>query len=140
MVLVNNWDIKAAQNAVYRVDGERRPHIWYLVRDLGASLGRTAWIHQATKADTAGFAAEGFIDRVEANRVHFRYNGAWLEPRVHTMVTPADVRWVCGLLARLSDRQWRDAFRAGGFSDAEADVYIGKLREKVAEGQRIEWW
>lgn len=141
MVLMNNWDVKAAQNAIYRVEGEgNEPRTWYLVRDLGASLGKTAWIHQATKDDTAGFVKEGFIERVENNRVHFRYDGAWLEPRVHTIVTPGDVRWVCNLLARLSDRQWRDAFRAGGFNDTEATVYIERLRAKVAEGQRLEWW
>lgn len=141
MVLLNNWDIKAAQNALYRVTAEGSdPRSWYLVRDLGASLGKTAWIHQASKADTAGFAAEGFIKRVEGNRVLFQYNGAWLEPRVHTIVTPADVRWVCGLLAQLSDRQWRDAFRAGGFTKAESDVYVARLREKILEGQRLDWW
>lgn len=140
MVMFNNWDIKAAQNAVYEVtpDGKEK-RTWYLVRDLGAALGKTAWIDQATKDDTASFAREGFISRVENNRVQFHYNGSWLEPRVHSMVTPADVRWVCGLLARLTDEQWHDAFRAGGFNQQEANAYIKRLKEKIAEGQQLSW-
>jgi hypothetical protein len=140
MVMFNNWDVKAAQNATYQVEADGdSPQTWYMVRDLGASLGRTGWIDKATKDDTAGFTREGFIDRVEENRVRFRYNGAWLDPRVHSIVTPADVRWVSGLLARLSDEQWRDAFRAGGFTDEEATVYITRLKEKIAEGQKLSW-
>lgn len=140
MVLFNNWDLKAAQNAIYQSEADgQSPQTWYLVRDLGASLGKTAWIHQASKGDTAAFTAEGFIERVEGNRVHFRYKGSWLDPRVHTIATPADVRWVCGLLARLSLQQWHDAFRAGGFTDAEATAYIKRLHEKIAEGQRLGW-
>ncbi|MEQ1691181.1 MAG: hypothetical protein ABMA00_07850 [Gemmatimonas sp.] len=140
MVLFSNWDLKAAQNATYQMEtAGRSPETWYLVRDLGASLGKTAWLDRASKADTAAFIAEGFITRVEGNRVRFDYNGSWLEPRVHDIVTPADVRWVCGLLARLSLAQWHDAFRAGGFTDAEADAYIKRLREKIAEGQRLGW-
>lgn len=141
MVMFNNWDIKAAQNALYRVkDGSDGPRNWYVVRDLGASLGKSAWLNKATKADTTSFREEQFIERVEGNRVKFHYNGAWLEPKVHSIVTPADVRWVSGLLARLSPEQWRDAFRAGGFTEREAEVYIGRLQEKIAEGQRVSWW
>ena len=140
MVIFNNWDVKAAQNATYQVEADGDgPQTWYMVRDLGASLGKTGWIDKATKDDTAGFTREAFIERVEGNRVRFAYNGAWLDPRVHSIVTPADVRWVCGLLAKLSDEQWRDAFRAGGFNDEEAQVYIKRLREKIAEGQRLGW-
>jgi len=48
------------------------------------------------------------------------------------------VRWVCRLLNRLSERQWRDAFRAGGFEDDDAARYIRRLKEKVQEGLRLE--
>jgi hypothetical protein len=30
-------------------------------------------------------------------------------------ITVADVAWICERLNRVTDRQWRDAFRAGGF-------------------------
>jgi hypothetical protein len=44
MVLFNNWDLKTAQNAVYRVTHDSsNVETWFMVRDLGASLGRSAW-------------------------------------------------------------------------------------------------
>jgi len=52
-------------------------------------------------------------------------------------MTPDDVQWASALLAQLSDRQWRDAFGAGGYQPAVADRFIRKLREKVAQGRSI---
>jgi hypothetical protein len=34
-------------------------------------------------------------------------------------------------MTRLTDKQWRDAFRAGNYSDGDADRYIRKLKEKI---------
>ena len=50
------------------------------------------------------------------------------------IVTPADVVWACELLARLEDRQWADAFRAGGYAPEASARFIAKLKEKVAQG------
>jgi hypothetical protein len=47
------------------------------------------------------------------------------------------VRWICGLLARLSDRQWQDAFRAGGYEDQVATRYIRRLQQKIADGLKL---
>jgi hypothetical protein len=135
---VNNWDLKTSQNVIYRFQGEGgQPQDRYVVKDLGASLGKTAWLIPGTRNDLEGFEAEGFISTVEGNRVRFDYKGSWLEPQVVANVAPADVQWVCALLARLSPQQWSDAFRAGGYGAAEADRYIKRLRQKVAEGQEI---
>ena len=38
------------------------------------------------------------------------------------------------LLSRLSEKQWQDAFRAGGYEPATANRFISKLREKMAQG------
>jgi hypothetical protein len=138
MVLVNNWDLKSSQNEIYRVEGSGDdPSFQYVVKDLGASLGRSRWLIPGTRGDVEGFETEGFIDRVEGNRVVFEYQGAWSEPQVAGSATPADVRWICDLLARLSPQQWNDAFRAGGYSDAESARFIKRLREKVADGQNV---
>jgi hypothetical protein len=42
--------------------------------------------------------------------------------------------WTCKLMARISDQQWRDAFRAAGYQDAEQRRYITKLKSKIQEG------
>lgn len=138
-VMVNNWDVKSQQNALYRLkdDDGPGPRERYVVKDLGASLGRTAWPVGGTKADPAGFEEEPFIERVEGNRVRFAYQGSWLEPQLLRAITPADVRWTADLMSRLTPRQWSDAFRAAGFSDSEANRYIRRLQQKVTEGRNL---
>ncbi|MFL5545009.1 MAG: hypothetical protein ACJ792_09885 [Gemmatimonadaceae bacterium] len=139
-VMINNWDVKSQQNALYEIKDKDvpGPREQYMVKDLGASLGRTAWPVGGTKADPEGFEEEPFIERVEGNRVHFAYKGAWLEPQLVRSITPADVRWISELLSRLTPKQWRDAFRAAGFGDAEANRYIRRLHEKIAEGLTLD--
>jgi hypothetical protein len=44
------------------------------------------------------------------------------------------VRWIAERLARLSDKQWADAFRAGGHDRATADRFIRRIQEKIQEG------
>src|SRR5262245_34069719 len=51
-------------------------------------------------------------------------------------VAPSDVRWISILLAQLSQPQWKDIFRAGGFSDSDAVRHISRLRAKIADGRR----
>jgi hypothetical protein len=138
MVMVNNWDVKSQQNAIYRMkDDDAVPREQYMVKDLGASLGRSAWPVGGTKADPDGFDEEPFIERVEGNRVHFGYNGSWLEPQLVRSIAPADVRWIAQLLSRLTPRQWSDAFRAAGFGEAEANRYIRRMQQKIDEGLKI---
>jgi hypothetical protein len=139
MVIINNWDLKTSQNGVYRVQrpGDDPRHV-YRITDLGASFGKTNWLFPGTRNELEDFEREPFIKQVEGNRVTFHYAGGWREPQLIASVSPADVRWISDLLARLSSQQWRDAFRAGGFTDLEAARYIKRLREKVADGQNVE--
>ena len=138
-VMVNNWDVKSQQNALYRLkEKEPGPREQYMVKDVGAALGRTAWPVGGTKGDPQGFEDEPFIERVEGNRVRFAYQGAWLEPQLVRSITPEDVRWTAALFSRLTPKQWSDAFRAGGFGEAEANRYIRRLQAKIAEGLSID--
>jgi len=141
-VMVNNWDVKSQQNALYRMKGDdaRGPREQYMVKDLGASLGRSAWPVGGSKADPKGFEDEPFIESVEGNRVRFAYQGAWLEPQLLRSITPADVRWTAALLSRLTPKQWSDAFRGAGFGEAEANRYIARLKDKIAEGLSLSWY
>lgn len=140
-LLLNNWDLKTPNNKLYVVrtpDGavERR----YVVRDLGASLGRArqprilSWIpfmrqQQGTKNRIEDFESQEFVKAIDGERVRFDYRG--LDQALVDSVTVEDLRWACGLLARLTEVQWRDAFRAGGYADVEADRYVGKIRSKL---------
>ena len=144
-VMLNSWDWKTSNNKVYELteprNGVRR---WFVVRDLGASLGKTTypgilkWFRlrgfgQGTRNDLPGFEEQGFIVGVdERSRPEFDYRGIYRD--VIETVTLADVRWTCTLLSRLSDDQWRDAFRAGGYNAEQTARYVAKMKAKIAQG------
>lgn len=143
-LILNSWDWKTSNNKVYRLaeplDGVSR---WFVVRDVGASLGKTTYPHvlkwfrlrgfgQGTRNDLAGFVEQGFIKSVENGSIEFDYRGIYRD--VIESVTPDDVRWACSLLSRLSDQQWSDAFRAGGYTVEQTARYVTKIKEKLAQG------
>jgi hypothetical protein len=142
-LILNNWDWKTSNNKIYDVVEGDRVRRMYVVRDLGASLGKTSFpallkwtpfraMAQGSRNDIGDFEEQGFIRSVEDGRVRFDYRG------IHTplvnMVTVDDVVWTCNRMARISDGQWRDAFRAAGYEDAEQQRYIAKLKSKISEG------
>jgi hypothetical protein len=138
MVMVNNWDLKTAQNPLYEVSGEAaEPHRRYVVRDLGASLGGTRWFFPGSKSDVQDFEHERFIKSVDAGRVRFHYQGAWREPHLKRYVTTHDVAWISTRLARLTPAQWSDAFRAAGYTQSDAERFVRRLKQKVDEGLTV---
>jgi hypothetical protein len=137
MALVNNWDLKSQQNTVYVTTGKGAPQYHYVVKDLGASLGKTRWLLPGTRDDIEAFEQEPFIKSVSGNRVKFHFQGAWREPQLLDSVAPQDLQWMCERLARLTRAQWLDAFRAGGYTDAEADRFIRRIQQKIDEGLQI---
>ena len=60
------------------------------------------------------FEETPFIKGMAGQYVRFEYRGR--HGRLVNRMTPADVRWICERLQRLTDRQWQDAFRAGGYA------------------------
>lgn len=146
-LLLTSWDWKTSNNKIYRldtpVDGVRR---WFVVRDLGASLGKFTypgilkWFRlrgfgQGTRNDLPGFEQQAFIERVDGDQVDFAYRGIYRD--VIDTVTPAHVRWACERFSTLTDRQWDDAFRAAGYEPAHRQRYVAKIKEKVAQGLSV---
>jgi hypothetical protein len=143
-LILNNWDWKTSNNKVYdltnRNGASRRV---FVVRDLGASLGKTTFprflkwtpfrgMGQGSRNDVSSFEEQALIRKVEGQRVTFDYRG--IHNGLVDTLTVDDVVWTCRLMARISDRQWRDAFRAAGYADAEQQRFIAKLRSKIDEG------
>ncbi len=144
-LLFNNWDWKTSNNKIYElatpVDGVSRV---FVVRDLGASLGRTKypgilkWFRlrgfgQGTRNDIEGFESQQFIREVDSEqRPKFDYSGIYRD--VNKTVSLEDVAWTCRLLSRLSDEQWRDAFRAGGYTPQQTERFVRKIKAKIAQG------
>jgi hypothetical protein len=135
LMLFNQSELKNSNNTLYSVKGDPSASEWYVVRDLGNALGRTGKI-APQRNNLELFAESNFIAGVHHGFVDFDYHGRYGE-MVRDRITPADVAWGCNLLARLTDRQWNDAFRAGGYPPDEAARFIAILRSRIAEGQRI---
>jgi hypothetical protein len=148
-LVINSWDWKTSNNKIYElaepVNGASR---WFVVRDLGASFGKYTyptilrWFRlrgfgQGSRNDLAGFEEQAFIKSIDAERskVEFHYRGIYRD--VISLVTPADVRWACERLSRLTDAQWRDIFRAGGFSGEDGARFTAKIKEKIAQGLQL---
>ena len=146
-LLLTSWDWKTSNNTIYQLDtpvnGVTR---WFVVRDLGASLGRFTyptifrWFRlrgfgQGTRNDLPGFEQQPFIERIDGDSVEFAYKGIYRD--VVSTVTPDHVRWACERLSRLSDGQWNDAFRAGGYTAGQTARYTKSIKEKVAQGLQL---
>jgi hypothetical protein len=136
LMMFNSTDLKNSNNSLYeRRDGDRVEQ-WYAVRDIGAALGDTLRI-APLKSNVAAFERHPFIAGVNGGFVEFAYKG-WYQKYVQNRITPDDVVWASNLLGRLSDRQWRDAFRAGGYEPAVAERFIKRLQEKIQEGRALQ--
>ena len=142
-LILNNWDWKTSNNKVYEISDGGTPRRRFVVRDLGASLGKTTFpkllkwtplrgLGQGSRNDIDGFEEQGFVRRVEGDRVKFDYRG--IHTRLVDTLTVDDVVWTCRLMARISDRQWRDAFRAAGYEEAVQLRFIAKLKSKIKQG------
>jgi hypothetical protein len=130
--MLGNSDLKDENNALYELkEPFERARRWYVVRDLGHTFGRTG-VLGAPRGDVEVFEQTPFIKGVANGHVKLEWRGRHDE--LLRDITPADVRWICGRLAKLTDRQWDDAFRAGGYSKATADRFIRRMKQKIAEG------
>ena len=87
-LMMNNWDWKTSNNKIYEIRDRdsQEPRRIYVVRDLGASLGKTSFpklldwfpmrgLGQGSRNDIDDFESQGFIKRVEGERIDFYYRG-----------------------------------------------------------------
>jgi hypothetical protein len=138
MMILNESDLKDSNNTLYSVrksaDTDSSATRWYVVRDVGTALGEFGRLNP-TRNDPGKFERTRFITRVKNGEVAFDYDGRHQELADH--LTTADVRWTCDLLARLSDGQWHDAFRAAGYDTVTAGRFIARIKAKIVEGQGL---
>jgi hypothetical protein len=134
-MLFNSSDLKNANNSIYEYRSTDGLAHWYITRDLGTALGTTGRFAPA-KGDPEAFERDPFILGVRDGFVEFDYDG-WHQELARGRVTPEEVRWAGELLARLGDRQWRDAFRAGGYSAETTGRFVQTLRRRIEEARRL---
>jgi len=143
MALVNNWDLKEINNAIYVVDGEQR----YAVSDLGASFGKTGNTITRSKSDMQGYEKSTFIQSVTASKVDFElhsrpfvltavdipnYRTRTKMEQVTKHIPREDAKWIGQSLGQLSSEQIRDCFRSAGYSQEEVETYANTVRDRIA--------
>lgn len=150
MAVINNWDLKDENNAIYQQDSHRV----YMVSDLGASFGSAGrtWPRDKAKGNLNSYEHSKFIRRITASTVDFQVPARpkyvyWVNPKEYLMrvhlewigknISRADARWMGQLLARLSPKQIRDAFRAAGYSPEQIDEFARVLESRVSELTRL---
>jgi hypothetical protein len=132
LMMFNSTDLKNDNNGIYKLtepwDGADR---WFVVRDLGASLGETGKLFPRRNW-LDGFERHGFITAIDGDRVEFDYVGRHQE--LLSMIHPPDVQWAAQRMQRITDAQWRDAFRAANYADGDAERFIRRLKQKIDDG------
>lgn len=131
MVLINNWDIKDSNNEILATRNERtgQPELRYIISDLGGSFGKTGGIITRSRNKPSDFVKADFIEAVKGNVIDFKYNGKSKE--LFNNITTSDAKWIGGLLARLSDEQIKDAFRAANYPPEEVERLAGAVLERI---------
>jgi hypothetical protein len=145
MALLNNFDLKTNNNKIIqpkKKKGSEKTKLIYYVNDLGATLGSTGyWFTElpligempaGTKGVPERFVRQPFIEEVRNGKVIFHMQRRRAKRRLEG-VKVENARWMGELLARLSDKQLADAFRAGGFTEQETASYVGAIRERIEQ-------
>jgi hypothetical protein len=132
-LIINNWDLKPSQNRIYTE--VRNPARWFVVQDLGASFGKTAW-PVGNRNNIDDFESQKLVLGVENGRVQFDYHARHRE--LLENITPADVVWVSRLLSRITDKQWRDLFAGAAIAPDIGERYTRKLKSKIQEGLALQ--
>lgn len=146
MAVLNNWDLKNINNAVYEKNGQ----LYFEVSDLGATFGTPGRSFPRSKAkdNPDEYQKSKFIKRENESTVDFttpaRPSFVYIvDPKSYAMriqmeslghnIPKEDVLWVAKLLANLKPEQIRDAFRSAGYSDAEIDKLAGVVETRIAQ-------
>ena len=160
MSLLNNYDLKDSQNAIYA--GE--PSAIFLISDIGATFGASgsSWPRLSGKGDLSVYSRTKFIKGVTGETVDFvapakgKFAGLFTLPpfpyyKVAKWFGMSDVpdvtgqrwigkdiprehaRWMAELLSKLTSKQIRDAFRAGGYTGDEVEGFSRLVESRIAE-------
>ena len=145
MAVLNNWDLKDSNNAIYLTSGEP-PQQRYVISDLGASFGSTG-LNWMLKGDPSAYCQSKLIKTATADFIDFNVpsppamnyiiNFPELSRRLSLLwigrhIPRTDARWIGQLLARLSSEQIRDAFRAGGYSSLQIEQLSTTVKGRIA--------
>jgi hypothetical protein len=133
MLLLANWDIKDNNNRILLVQDEQtgNKQLRYVVSDLGSTFGKTSGLFIGTRSEPRDYLKAKFVVGVKGDRVEFNYGGK--RGSLFHDITVAQVGWIGDRLARLSERQIRDAFRAANYREGEASLLTKAVQARINE-------
>jgi len=131
MSLMNNWDLKDENNKILFVPKGQSggPELQYIQSDLGATFGKTGGFISRSRNKPEDYAKSKFVEGVEGNRVRFAYGGK--NSGLFSNITVDQARWIGSWLARLSDQQISDAFRAANYTQDEVQLLTTSVRARI---------
>lgn len=137
MMIINSTDLKNDNNELFEVEEGSREEarLWYVVKDLGATLGETGRF-DPRRGYIDGFEREPFTIGVQNGFVRFAFRGRHQE--LLQRIPVQDVRWMSGRVLQITDRQWRDAFRAGGYDAELTSRFVARIKQKAQEGLALQ--
>ena len=133
MVLLNNWDLKTANNRVVLVhdDASGTNELRYIISDLGATLGKTGNFITHNRNKPQDYVKTKLIKRIEGDQIVFDFHAT--HDQILRNVTVTQAKWLGTLLSQLSDQQLSDAFRAANYSPEEIQMLTQSLRARIDE-------
>ena len=136
MALINNWDLKDSNNVIIQVPTNRGNELRYVISDLGATFGHASttpliWRITRSRNNPKNFAKSDFFKKVKGDRVVLHFGGK--NRGLMKDISVDDAIWMGTLLAQLSDRQLRDAFRAANYTPAQIELLTRTVRDRTSE-------
>ena len=136
MALINNWDLKDANNVLIQTRGSGDPKLYYVISDLGATFGHASttpflWRITRDRNNPKSYAKSDFLKKVKGNRVQLHFGGK--NRGLMNNITVDDAIWLGSWLAQLSDQQLHDAFRAANYRPDQIDLLTREVRSRTNE-------
>ena len=140
MAFIENWDLKDDNNKIIWVPGPGGNELRYVVSDLGATFGKTggqsspmAFFRniKGSRNEPDDYAGDKLVEGVEGGSVKLHFSGKM--SNIMRGISAADAKWVGDLLARLSDEQIGDAFRAANYNAEQVRLLTRAVRTRINE-------
>ena len=132
MSFFNNWDMKEANNVIFKTEGQQQ----YVISDLGVSFGKTGsnglmlfWRLGRSRNEPEEYAESDFIKGRDSGKLQFAFNGK--NDGSFGDITIKDGRWLADLLIQLTDKQISDAFKAANYSDPDISLLVQSVKSRI---------
>jgi hypothetical protein len=139
MMLVSNWDSKDQEMAgkgsntkIFMVPTKAGVEPRYVVSDWGGTMGKWGGFFRRAKWDCDGFASQSkdFIKGADKGYVEFGYSGQHTSA-IKDQIPVEHVRWIAGILGKLTDAQIRSALAAAGATPSETECFTRAMRARI---------